>query len=165
MPATNRTSHAVSRPFRLRAPSTTTSVPTPDFFIMRPACARLSVGSTVYGIGDDAMLSALDDLDLAYLRRDIAAAEAAVDDAEPAFFGLDHRHRGARDGVHVGGHDRVLEDDVFGEARRQIDRLRIAALEDAESRREEEIVEGAAANRGGDPACRHHPSTDIMYTF
>ena len=66
----------------------------------------------------------------------------------PAFFGLDDRHRRARDGVHVGGDDRVLQRDVFGEARRQIDRFRIAALEHAESRREEEIVEGAAANRG-----------------
>ena len=34
------------------------------------------------GIGDDAVLRALDDLDLAHLRRDVAAAEAAVDDAE-----------------------------------------------------------------------------------
>ena len=42
----------------------------------------------------------------------------------------------------------MLQDDVLREARRQIDRFRIAALEDAESRREEEIVEGAAANRG-----------------
>ena len=32
------------------------------------------------------MLGALDDLDLAHLRSDVAAAEAAVDDAEPAFF-------------------------------------------------------------------------------
>ena len=61
------------------------------------------------GIADDAVLLALDDLDFADLRLDLAAAEAAVDDAEPAFFRDGDRHLGARDGVHVGGDDRPLE--------------------------------------------------------
>ena len=99
-------------------------------------------------IGDDAMLRALDDFDLAHLRGDVAAAEAAIDDAEAPLFRLDDRHRRARDRVHVRRHDRMLQRDVLGEAGGQIDRFRIAALEHAEPRREEEIVEGAAADRG-----------------
>ena len=94
------------------------------------------------------MLRALDDFHLAHLRRDVAAAEAAIDDAEAPLFGLDDRHCGARDRVHVRRDDRMLQRDVLGEAGGQIDRFRIAALENAEPRREQKIVEGAAADRG-----------------
>ncbi len=94
------------------------------------------------------MLRALDDFHLAHLRRDVAAAKAAIDDAEATLFGLDDRHRRARDRVHVRRHDRVLQRDVLGETGGQIDRLGIAALEHAEPRRKQEIVEGAAADRG-----------------
>ena len=147
-PATNRTSRAVSSPFSLRAPSTTTSVPTPDFFIMRLACGEAVGRLDGVGIGNDAVLGALDDLHFAHLRGDVAAAEAAVDDAEAAFFGLDDRHRRARDGVHVGRDDRMLQRDVLGEAGGEIDRFGIAALEDAEPRREQKIIKGAAADGG-----------------
>jgi hypothetical protein len=95
-------------------------------------------------VGNHAMLRAFDNLHFADLRGDVAAAEAAVDDADAAFLGLDDRHGRARNRVHIRRHDRMLQDEVLGKARRQINRLRIAALEHAEFRREEEVVEGAA---------------------
>ncbi len=99
------------------------------------------------GIGNDAVLRALDDFDLAHLRGDIAAAEAAIDDAQAPFFGLDDGHGGPRNRVHVRRHDRMLQRDVLGEPRGEIDGLRIAALEHAESRREQEVVERATPDR------------------
>ena len=99
-------------------------------------------------VADDAVLRALDDLDLAHLRLDLAAAEAAVDDADAALLGDRDRHRRARDRVHVGRDDRPLERDAVEKRRGQIDERRIAPLDDAELRREEEVVEGAAANEG-----------------
>ncbi len=99
-------------------------------------------------IGNHAVLGALDDLHLAHLCCDVAAAEAAIDDAEAPFFSLDHSHRGPRDGVHVRRDNRMLQRDVLGEAGGEINRFRIAALEDAEPRREQKIIKGAAANGG-----------------
>ena len=110
---------------------------------LRPGVAAAPNGVRVV---DDAVLLALDDLDLAHLRLDLAAAEAAVDDADAAFFGDGDRHLGARDRVHVGRDDRPLQREVLGEARRQVDGRRIAALDDAVLGREEEVVERAAAD-------------------
>ena len=72
-------------------------------------------------VADDAVLLALDDLDFADLRIDLAAAEPAVDDADPAFFRDGNRHVGARDGIHVGRDDRPLQGEMPREARRQVD--------------------------------------------
>ena len=73
------------------------------------------VGPNRVRVGDDAVLPPLDALDLANLRLDVAGAEPAVDDADAAFFGDGDRHLGARDRVHVGGHDRPLQRQVLGE--------------------------------------------------
>ena len=73
-------------------------------------------------------------------------AEAAIDDAEAAFFGLHDRHRRARDRVHVGRDERPLQRDVLREAARQIDGARVAPLEHAVLRPQQEVVEGAAAD-------------------
>jgi hypothetical protein len=95
---------------------------------------------------DDAVLGALDDLDLAHLRLDLAAAEAAVDDADAALFRDGDGHVRAGHRVHVGRHDRPLHRDVLRKPGRQVDRRRIAALEDAELGGEEEVVKGAASD-------------------
>ena len=63
------------------------------------------------GVADDAMLRPLDDLDLTDLRLDLAGPEAAVDDADPALFGLHDGHRRAGHRVHVGRDDRALQRD------------------------------------------------------
>ena len=98
---------------------------------MTPCCVRLTI------------------CDLAHLRRDVAAAEAAVDDADAAFFG--QRRWPSRARVTVS----MLAETIgrlsvrcCEKRRREIDRGRIAALEDAVLRREEEIVERAAAHEG-----------------
>ena len=91
--STNRRSRVVSRPCTRRWASTTTSVPTPVSRIRAAASARLASGAIVYGIADDAVLLALDDLNFAHLRIDLAAAEPTVDDAKPAFFRHGNRHR------------------------------------------------------------------------
>ena len=54
-------------------------------------------------------------------------AEAAVDDAKAAFLCHHGRHRGTRDGVHVGRHDRPVQRQAPGEARPEIDRPEVAA--------------------------------------
>ena len=59
------------------------------------------------------MLTPLDALDLADLRLDVARAEAAIDDADAAFFGDRDGHLRARDRVHVGRHDRPLQREVL----------------------------------------------------
>ena len=69
-------------------------------------------GAMLARIGDDAVLRALDDLDFAHLRLDLAGTEAAVDDADAALLGLHDGHRRARDGVHVGRDDRPLQRDA-----------------------------------------------------
>ena len=97
-------------------------------------------------VADDAVLLALDDLDFPDLRLDLAAAEPAVDDADPAFFRHGNRHLGAGDGIHVGRDDRPLQGEMPREARRQVDGRGVAALDDAVLRGEEEVVEGAAAD-------------------
>ena len=91
------------------------------------------------------MLRSLHDLDFAHLRHDVAASKAAVDHAEPTFLSLNNRHCRTGDRVHVGGNDGMLERNVLGESRRQIDRLRIATLEHAEVGRKQKVVEGTAA--------------------
>ena len=99
-------------------------------------------------IGDDAVLGALDRRDLGHLRRDVAGAEAAVDDADAAFLGQHDGHRRPRDGVHVGRDDRTVQREVLGEARRQVDGGGIAARQHAELRREQEVVESTASDKG-----------------
>ena len=98
------------------------------------------------GITDDAVLLSLDDLDFADLGFDFTAAEATVDDAQPAFLCHGNCHRGARHSVHVRRDDRSLEAEPSREPRRQIDGRRVATLDDAVVRREEEVVERAAAD-------------------
>ena len=127
-PATNRTSRCGQQTLAaVAAPSTTASVPTPVCSIiaqrlgdrrgrraivcgsaMTPCCVRLTIATS------------------RDLRRDVAGAEAAIDDADAAFFGQDDRHGRARDRVHVGRDDRPLQRDVLGKARRQIDGRGIA---------------------------------------
>ena len=104
------------------------------------------VGPNRVRVGDDAVLPPLDALDLAHLRLDVARAEAAVDDADPAFFGDRDGHLRPRDRVHVGGYDRPLQREVLGETRGEIDGRRIAPLDDAVLRSEQEVVKRTAAN-------------------
>ena len=101
-------------------------------------------------IVDDAVLRALHDLDFANLRLDLARAEPAIDDADAPFFGLDDRHRRARHGIHVGRDDRPLQGDPARQLARQVDDGRVAPLQDAALRREDEVVEGAAEDAGKD---------------
>ena len=95
-------------------------------------------------VTDDDVLRPLDLLDFANLRFDIAGAEAAIDDPESAFFRQHDRHWRARDGIHVGRHQRAPEQDVFGKAARQIDLGGVATFEHAVLRPEEEIIERAS---------------------
>ncbi len=96
------------------------------------------------GIADDAVLFALDDLDLAYLRVDLAAAEATVDDADPALLG--HGHLRPRHGIHVRGDDRPLQRETPREVGREVEGGGVATLNDTVPGCEEEIVERAAAD-------------------
>jgi hypothetical protein len=92
------------------------------------------------------VLRALHLFDFAHLRLDVAVLEAAVDDAQTAFFGLDDRHRRACDRVHVGRHEGAFQIDPRRKAAGQIDGRRIAPIQHAELRPEQEIVEGASAH-------------------
>jgi len=94
------------------------------------------------------VLLALDDLDFAHLRIDVAAAKTSVDDAKTAFLGDGDRHGRTRHRVHVGRDNRPPECDASREARGQLDARRIATFDDAVLRGEEEVVECAAANKG-----------------
>ena len=105
-------------------------------------------------IGDDAVLRALDDPDLTDLRLDLARPEPPVDDADASLFRLDDRHRRARDGVHVRRDDRPLQRDAARQARGQVDEGGIAPLEHTALRREDEVVERAAAH------LLEHPAAD-----
>ena len=96
------------------------------------------------GIADDAVLFALDDLDLAYLRVDLAAAEATVDDADPTLLG--HGHLRPRHGIHVRGDDRPLQRETPREVGREVEGGGVATLNDTVPGCEEEIVERAAAD-------------------
>ena len=98
-------------------------------------------------VADDDVLHPLDLLDLAHLRLDVAVAEPAVDDAEAAFFGLDDGHRRARDRIHVGRHERPLEGDAGREPARQVHHRRVAPLDHAVLRAQQEVVEGRAADQ------------------
>src|SRR5689334_10404791 len=108
--------------------------------------AQAGVGADRVWIRDDAVLPALDDLHLAYLRIDFAAAKPAVDDADAAFFGDSDRHLRPRHGVHVGGDDWALQRYACGETASQIDGIGVAPLDDAVLRVEEKVVECGAAN-------------------
>ena len=92
------------------------------------------------------MLLALDDLDLSHLWIDLAAAEAAIDDADASLFGDRDRHLRSRDRVHVRGHDWPLQRQARRETAGEIDGSRIAPLDDAVLRLEEKVVERGAAN-------------------
>ena len=98
-------------------------------------------------IGDHAVLRALDDLHLADLRLDLARPEAAIDDADASFLGLNDRHRRPSDRVHVGRHDRPLEPDAARQPARQIDCRGIPPRQHAVLRRQDEVVERAAAHQ------------------
>ena len=130
-PLTKRMSRSVSNPRSRRLSSTTTSVPTPERSMTPPACSIVTSGPMVYGIGDDPVLRALDDLDFAHLRLDLAGPEAPVDDPEAALFRLHDRHRRPRHRIHVGRDDGPLERQVLGKARGQVDLRGVAPLEDA----------------------------------
>ena len=91
------------------------------------------------------MLRALDDLDLADLRLDVAGAEPAIDDPEAPFLGLHDGHRGAGHGVHVGRDDRPLERQVL-ENRHDKSIAAGSRRGGRLLRRQQEIVECAAAH-------------------
>jgi hypothetical protein len=93
------------------------------------------------------VLHPLDLQHLSHLRLDVAVAETAIDDPQPALFRLHDRHRRAGDGVHVGRHQRALERDVRREAARQVDDRRVAPLDHAALRAQQKVVEGGAANQ------------------
>ena len=144
---TKRTSRSVRRPFQ------------PALLDRRPRASRrrcppcggsprTTVQSSEIGMGvrDDAVLGPLDRRDLGHLRGDIAGPEPAVDDADAAFLREHDRHRGPRHGVHVGRDQGALQRHVLREGRRQIDRRGIAARNDAAVRRQQEIIERAAAH-------------------
>jgi len=98
------------------------------------------------GIGDDAVLGALDDLDFAHLRLDVAGPETAIDDADAAFFRHGNRHFGSRDGIHVRRDDGPLQRDTRSKVAGQIDRGGIPSLDDAVLRVEKEVIERGAAD-------------------
>jgi hypothetical protein len=105
-------------------------------------------GVLAHGVGveDDSVLRAFDGEHLGHLRRDVAGPEAAIDDPDAALLGQHHRHRRPRDGVHVRRHDRTAESQAFREPRAEVDGRGVPARQDAELRREQEIVEGRAAD-------------------
>ena len=111
-----------------------------------PRLGERRIGANRVRVGNDAVLAPLDALDLANLRLDVARAEAPVDDPDAAFFGDRDGHLRACDRVHVGGHDRPLQREVLGETRREIDRRRIAPLDDAVLRSKQEVVKRTAAD-------------------
>ena len=164
---TKRTSRSVSRPASRRWSSTTTSVPTRDRAIRAAASASDAGRRDAVGIGDHAVLRALDDLDLADLRLDLARPEAAIDDADAAFFGLHDRHRRPRDRVHVGRDDRPLERDAARQPARQVDGRGSRRVEHAVLRRQDEVVERAAAHqiehRGGPTAASIGGNADMEF--
>ncbi len=97
-------------------------------------------------IGDGAVLPPLDGGDLEDLRLDLAGTKTTVDNPDPALFRQHDRHRRARDRIHVRRDDRTLDRQMLGKARRQVDEIGGPAGKDPALRREQEIVEGAAAN-------------------
>ena len=112
----------------------------------RPRLRHRHVRADAVGIGDDAVLRPLHLLDLADLRLDLPGPVAAVDDADASLFRLNHRHRRARDGVHVGRDDRPAQRDAPGQLARQVDDVGIAPRQHAVLRRQNEVVEGAATH-------------------
>ena len=112
----------------------------------RPRLRHRRVRADAVGIGDDAVLRPLHLLDLADLRLDLPGPVAAVDDADASLFGLHDRHRRARDGVHVGRHDRPAQRDAPGQLAGQVDDVGIAPRQHAVLRRQDEVVEGAATH-------------------
>ncbi len=85
---------------------------------------------------DDAALVLLDAPDLARL---VGGGHVLVDDAEPAFLGDGDREAGLGDRVHRRGHERQVEADAAGEARRQVD---LAGQHVRVRRDEQDVVEG-----------------------
>ena len=118
-------------PRACRSSSTTTSVPTRERAISARRLVHGRGRRDAVGIADHAVLRALDDLDFAHLRLDVAGAEPAIDDPDAALLGLHDGHRRPRDRVHVGRHDRPAQREVLRHAAGQIDRGRIAARDDA----------------------------------
>ncbi len=97
-------------------------------------------------VGNHAMLRPLDRLDFPHLRLNVTRPEPAVDDADPAFLGLDDGHRRAGHGIHVGGDNRPPEMNPPGEPTGEIDRRGITPLDHAALRGEEKIIEGTAGH-------------------
>ena len=113
------------------------------------ATDRLGYGAIVADgvrVGDDSVLRPLDGGDLANLRRDVAGPKPAIDHADAALLREHDRHRGPRDGIHVGRDQRTLQRHVLREGRRQIDDGRVATRNDAKLRSQQKIIERAAAH-------------------
>jgi hypothetical protein len=108
-------------------------------------------------VGDHAVLPPLHALDLANLRLYITRSEAAIDDADAAFFGDRDCHLGAGDRIHVGGYDRALQRQVFGETRRRDAIVAgFPALDDAVLRiGEQKVVERTAAYMSAEDRSRY----------
>ena len=136
----------MSKPTIRRPSSTTTSVPTPVRCIVLAASVSAASGLNRVRVGDDAVLAPLHALDFADLWLDVTRAKAAIDDADPAFLGNGDRHLRARDGVHIGRHDRPPQPQAGGQLARQVDGCGIAPFDDAVLGCEEKVVERAAAN-------------------
>ena len=98
-------------------------------------------------VGDDAVLPTFDDLHLAHLGRDFAGAESAVDDPDPPFLRDGDSHLGSGHRVHVGGHDRALQREVFRKRRGQVERGRVASLDHAVVRDQQKVVERGASDK------------------
>ena len=113
----------------------------------RPRLGQRGTWRDAVGIADDPVLRALDLLHFAHLRIDLARPVAAVDDADAAFFSLHHRHRRPRHRIHVGGDHRPPQHDAAGQLTGQIDDVGIAARQHAVLRRQDEVVERAAAHQ------------------
>ena len=92
------------------------------------------------------MLGAFDLQHLWYLRLDVTGSKAAIDDAESSLLRHDDGHFCTGHGVHIGRHQGSFEDEACRQMSREIEARRIAAIDDAELRGQQEIVERAAVD-------------------
>jgi hypothetical protein len=96
--------------------------PDPGPFHHAAGFEEAAIRSDSVRVVNDAVLRALHCGHLGHLRRDVAGAESAIDDADAALLRKNDGHGGPRDRIHVGRHQRTLQRDLVGEPGRQIDR-------------------------------------------
>ena len=102
------------------------------------ASARRVAGGQPEGVGDDAVLAALDHVHLLRLGAD---GHILVDDADAALTGDGDGHAVLGDGIHGGAHQGMLSLTLLGELGVQID---VCGQDVALRRDEQHVVEGGA---------------------